>query len=371
MKRAIQIVCMLAAACSVMRAAAQSSPAGPTHPWRYAVIFHVVDGVRTYAGVTAVLPLSARIDALAASAKPVAAAAVAPVAGDDIWLAGNGTTQELRWDATAGTARFVSAGHMERSAWTIRFVNGSHLSGPVHDDGTIAAVVKSAQPFLEPPNFGKAAHGPTASYGEGEYPPLPGSLEGMVAEAPVIVRGRVVAVLREQHDRQGDPGPDQYATFVVAVERYLHSPGPGAPWVIKVRVHGGDLPWAEGRGSGVGFRGIEEPMLAPGARYILFLDLGDSPGAAALQRGYDLVMTNGVWGKGPEFDECWLPEPWRCQILLENGMAVAPQLEREPAGYSWKFDDGEELVGLPESIAEQEIETAVSAYEKSKAADGG
>ncbi|MDE2127491.1 MAG: hypothetical protein KGJ62_12965 [Armatimonadetes bacterium] len=359
------------AAAGILLSAAFASPRRSSHPWRYAVIFHVANGVRTYAGVTDVLPLSARIDALAAAAPATHAAGLAPDSGDDIWLVGNGTTRDLLFDPKSGAVRFVSAGHMEETAWTIRFVNGRHLTAPVPDDGTISAIVKGAKPFLQPPEFGKGAHGPSASFGEGEYAPLPGTLAGMVANAPVIVLGRIAAVLREQHVRQGDFGPEEFTAFVVVVERYLRSPGAGAPYVIKVMVRGGDLPWTDDAGGGIGSRDIDQPLLRPGARYILFLSPSTRPSPKELRLGYYLAMTKGVWGKESPFDEYTLTEPWRAQVLLQRGMAVAPQLERQPIGYSWTFNDGQKLVDLPESIAEKEIETAVEAYEKRKAADGG
>ncbi|MDE2125389.1 MAG: hypothetical protein KGJ62_02245 [Armatimonadetes bacterium] len=369
MKQTVHTTAFFAAA-AILLSAAHPSPPGATAPWRYAVVFHVVNGVRTYAGVTAVLPFSGRINALAATAKPTRDVAAAPAAGDDIWLAGNGTTQELHWNARAGTVRFVSAVHRKLTGMTMRFVNGSQISDPVRDDGTIAALVKSARPFLEPTGFGKAAHGPSASVGEGYGAAPPRSLDEMVEEESVIVRARVVAVLREQL-MPPDDGPLMVTVFLVAVERYLSNPGPGAPGIIKVSVDGGDLPCRSGRSRCIGFRDLGQPMLVPGARYILFLRAHGRPSPEALQRGYYLSVSNGVRRKESEFDEYGLAEPWRGQILLEHGMTFAPQSEGDATGTDWKFDDGERLVGLPESIAEQEIEAAVRKLNKMEAAAGG
>ncbi|MDE2125299.1 MAG: hypothetical protein KGJ62_01785 [Armatimonadetes bacterium] len=171
------------------------------------------------------------------------------------------------------------------------------------------------------------------------------------------MRGRVVAVLREQHTPQNSNGANEAAIYLVAVERWLRGGTSSTPRVLKVLVPGADLPWAESNARGVGFRFDNDPMLKPGARYIMFLQLIASRGGLH-QAGPVMAEADGVTGVGAENDEFMFPEGLRGKVLLQRGMALS--LPTSDTHQPWKFDDGEQIVGIPASVSEAEIAQAVA-----------
>ncbi|MDE2125325.1 MAG: hypothetical protein KGJ62_01915 [Armatimonadetes bacterium] len=326
---------------------ATAAPAAPV--WLYAVVFHLSDGAASYAGVADVSSASGVIQQLLDSAPTPTEASkstlAAPPGADDIWLEGNGRSAEVVWNPAAGTYSVVQNGRMTR---------------PVADDGLFRPLVASIRPFLEPDGFGRNAASPTAAIAIFDYPPGPHTLAGMVRASPVIVRGRVVAVLREQHVPENYAGPNEETTLLVAVERYLRG-GPGAPPVVKVTAPGGDLPWSDavqGR-NGVGYRRLDEPMPMPGRRYIMFLHLAATYGRGPLPPRTALYAEiHGLRGKAGEADEFIVSVPFHSKILLHRGVATALPSEGETA--EWKFADGEQIVGIPASQAEAAILHAVA-----------
>ncbi|MDE2127396.1 MAG: hypothetical protein KGJ62_12470 [Armatimonadetes bacterium] len=241
---------------------AGSSPAPPV--WRYAVVFHLSGGKASYAGVADVSSVSGALEQLlnAAPAPNEASKSIlsAPPSDDDIWLEGNGCSAEVVWNPGAQTCSVVQNGRMTR---------------PLEDGGVLKPVVAAIQPFLAPAGFGKNAASPSAAATIGTYSAPPRTLVEMVREAPVVVLGRVVAVLREQHMPQNYAGAAESTVFLVAVERYFRGAGVQAPSVVKVMNNGGDLPWVNAAlgTRGIGERDEDEPLLKPGARYIMFLQL--------------------------------------------------------------------------------------------------
>ncbi|MDE2127955.1 MAG: hypothetical protein KGJ62_15345 [Armatimonadetes bacterium] len=190
-----------------------AAPAPPV--WRYAVVFHPFGGAASYAGVADVSSVSGAmqqlLDAVAAPTEVSRSRFSAPPGAYDIWLEGNGCHAEVIWIPATSTYGVVQNGRMTRM---------------LADGGVLKNAVLAVRPFLEPNGFGRNAASPTAAQSTGDYPAGPRTLAGTVRASPVIVRGRVVAVLREQHVPENDPGPIEETILLVAVERYLRGGGP-------------------------------------------------------------------------------------------------------------------------------------------------
>ncbi|MDE2206536.1 MAG: hypothetical protein KGK12_07820 [Armatimonadetes bacterium] len=332
------------AAALVAYAAAANQRVGtvtPAPPWRIAVAFQRTPTGWRYAGAAA---LSPHRDYAGLPAGRVVADNLLeprPARADyEVWLEREGATGIVDCDSHTGECRALVAGaHWQPDPWHI-----DHL------------LARLAPTVAGPPR----AVSPALSSAELQAPPL--SLAEAVSDADVVVSGTFAAQLCQHHDPRGSGSIDQSTVYLLAVDTAMKGFTRPPPWVMKVSVPNGDLPWTFIRNSGAGRLFVDMPEPALGRRYVAFLDRVG--GAYAMMGMYDRLGyipggRPGREGRDAELDEYIVADAVEGLVSVEHGLAVAAPLPQGRETLQWRYDIGPQLLGLPVQFACERIRGAV------------
>jgi hypothetical protein len=334
-------------ACSPGRSSAAppgEANAAASQPWKLAVVFQVQGGRQAYVGTvdspkTPKLPEPPPAD----GGKASSSCRLQNQIDYQVWLAAQGTTRGLWYSTQKHTFGCLSDA-------------GEPGEGQA-DDGSLAALVRSARPAID--ERGKVP-------GEGSHAswtPPPDSLEALCRRSDVIVVGQVVGILRNAHTPvNAATDPLQHTVYALAVTRYLKSDKQQHRPLLKVWQTGGWLPWVAPIGNvrGTGYHIHDDPMLAVGQHYLLFLGLPEDPLRRYQQLGYVPASSGGVEGKMAELDEYMRTSHWIGKLLIREGRTCAPAVLGDQAMDHWRFSKGPQILdmALPEACANIEQEVA-------------
>jgi len=315
-------------------AQAQNQPLSrSTASYNYAVVYSVAGARHVFRGIVSSPRFTARVVSQRVPSVNIGRTAPSGTRYEICVL--RGTTQFKVW-YDPDSRRYIDACATGNPGWK-------------RDDGSLAKIIASAKPTLLWKSPARTAHGTKHPVVTAQMPLEPGAFAVMCKSPDVIAIGQVVGIWRMDHTPVNSLNMSQHTVFLFAVEQYLKRRCVPAVPLLKIHWNGGDLPWVWHGTTGQGYSIEGDPRLQVGARYVLFLNTVAKPWGRR-NTPYAMANIDGVQGKSGDWDELLFSSPYRAKLLLRDGV-VQPI---DPAR-NWRFDYGEQILGLPEQTVRERI----------------